>query len=205
MPLPVITGVVRCAVQGTVPSGQKWVNVWHARFHGGVPVTASSDIDNLDALLFRVYSGTVFGTGFGWLNACIGNVAMSQITYLPLDGTSLSIVKAHVAIGNFSGNSTPSECAQVLTLRSALRGRSNRGRVYLPCPAANNVDPSGRLLAAVRDAVLTQVAGVKNALGGPAVAPFWELGVASYLNGTFEPLAQATMDLDLDVQRRRKS
>jgi hypothetical protein len=43
------------------------------------------------------------------------------------------------------------------------------------------------------------------ALGGALVAPFWEIGIASYKLHVFTPLVTPTMDLDVDVQRRRKN
>jgi hypothetical protein len=47
--------------------------------------------------------------------------------------------------------------------------------------------------------------GIVGALGGPTTAPFWELGIVSNVLKVFTPVAQATMDLHGDVQRRRKS
>lgn len=205
MPLPTIGGTVRVSVQGNVSSGQKWVNVWHLRYAGGASTPGPSDIDALDALFVRMYNGAVFGSGQPWLNQCNSFTTLAQITYLGLDGAALAIVKPHTASGTASGPPMPPECAPVLTLRSAIRGRSHRGRVYLPAPANVIMDGGGRLGTGTTTATVAQVAGLKAALGGPTLAPFWELGIASYLHSYFTPLNIATMDVDIDVQRRRKN
>jgi hypothetical protein len=75
----------------------------------------------------------------------------------------------------------------------------------MPTPAKNVVAIDGRLTSAVTTGIQVQMAGIMAALGGASVAPFWEVGVASYLRLHFEPLVAATMNADIDVQRRRKS
>lgn len=204
MALPIIAGVVRCAASGVVPSGQRWVNVHHARFKGGVSNPSAADITALDALLARLYAGSAFGTGVAWVTSqCSPGCQFLQMAYTPLDGTSLTSFYPKSGAGVLSPSS-PSECAPVLTLRSATRGRSNRGRVYLPAPGSTVVDANGRLGTGTAANTVSQYAGILSALGGPLVTPFWELGVASYLHATFAPIVVATMDTNIDVQRRRK-
>jgi hypothetical protein len=204
MPLPVIPGVVRAAVSGTMPSLQPWTNVWHFRFQGGSGSPTDSDLAALDALFYRVYVGTPFGSGQPWLSRCVPAVTLAKIAYVRLDGSSLGFEQPRNVAATGTGSSLPSECAPVLTLRSTQRGRSHRGRVYLPAPAINQVDVAGRVLSTVTVAMVAQVQGLMTALGGPLVTPFWEAGIASYLLHSFSPLALPTMDGDVDVQRRRK-
>lgn len=205
MPLPVIPGTVRCAVTGTVPSGQAFTNVWHARYAGGASTAGSSDIVNLDTLLSRMYSGTAFTSGSAWLPACTSGVTVNGITYTPLNATAIPTVIAKAFAGTATGNSSPSEVAMVLTLRTAVRGRSYRGRIYLPCPAVSQLQTNGNLGAASAALIVAQLAGVMAALGGASVAPFWEIGVASYKLSHFEPLSAGTMNVIPDVQKRRKA
>lgn len=204
MPLPVIAGVVRISVTGRVPSLQPWANVWHARYAGGASTAGDSDIAALHALFLRIYAGTVFGSGTTWLGKCTSTVTLDKITYVRLDNSALGLEFPLALAGSAGTSSIPSECAPVLTLRSTQRGRSHRGRVYLPCVAQANIDSNGRLTAATATGTIAQVQGCMTALGGPAVTPFWELGIASYLLHAFTPLALPTMDTDIDVQRRRK-
>lgn len=204
MPLPTIPGVVRAAVSGVMPSTQPWTNVWHFRFQGGAGIASDSDLAALDALFYRVYVGTPFGSGQPWLTRCVPATILSKISYVRLDGSSLGFEQPRNQAATGTGSSLPAECAPVLTLRSTQRGRSHRGRVYLPAPSINQVDAAGRLLTTVTVAMVAQVQGLMTALGGPLVTPFWEIGIASYLLHAFTPLSLPTMDTDIDVQRRRK-
>jgi|SRR5215471_1576251 len=204
MPLPIIAGVVRVSVTGVVPSLQPWANVWHFRYSGGASSPGDSDIAALDTLFTRLYSGTAFGSGSSWLSKCQTTVTFTKTTYTRLDGSALGLEFPKSLAGALTGNALPSEVAHVLTLRSNQRGRSHRGRVYLPCMSTTQCTADGRVNGATRDAFLLQVQGLQAALGGAAVAPFWEMGVASYKLAVFTPLVAATMDLDPDVQRRRR-
>lgn len=205
MALPTIAGVVRCTASGNVPSGQRWANVLHCRYAGGASSPGVPDINNLHALLQRLWFGAFFGSGRAWMTHCTSQVTFAQIAYLPLDTTSLATVIAVGQLGTATGNSAPSECAPVLTLRSSQRGRSHRGRIYMPTPAMSSIGSDGRLLSSTTSEFLLQVTGLQTALGGVTVAPFWEIGIASYKLGTFSALVNPTMDLDIDVQRRRKN
>jgi len=204
MALPLIAGTVRAAVNGTVPSTQQWANVWHFRYAGGASSPGDTDIANLHTLFLRFYSGTAFGSGAAWMTRSPNASSLSRFTYIRLDGSSLGLEYNMTVPGSGGTSATPSECAPVITLRTNKRGRSYRGRIYLPCPNSSWIDTSGRLLAGTRDSTVAQLTGLMAALGGPSVAPFWELGVASYLRSEFTPVSVITMDLDVDVQRRRK-
>lgn len=50
-----------------------------------------------------------------------------------------------VAVAGDSGNALPPQCAIVCTMRTALAGRSHRGRFYLPGPATGAVTNVGAL------------------------------------------------------------
>lgn len=204
MPLPLIAGVVRAAVTGRVPSLQPWANVWHFRYSGGASSPGDSDIAALDALFVRVYSGAAFGAGASWLSSCQTTVTLDKISYVRLDGTALGLEFPKTLTGALTGNALPSECAHVLTLRSNQRGRSHRGRVYMPCLSSTQMMADGKVNPTRVTSFIAQVQGLQAALGGASVSPFWEMGVASYLHGYFTPLVLPTMDVDVDVQRRRR-
>jgi len=205
MPLPIIPGTVRAAFIGQVPSGQAWVNVLHCRYSGGASSPGPTEITALHNILIRFYSGASYGAGFAWLANCHTAVKLNTVRYTPLDNVSLTTEFNPAAAGLGSTASTPSECAPVVTLRTAHRGRSYRGRIYLPCPTNGAVGTDGRLNSSIATGTLTQLNGVMSALGGASTTPFWEIGVASYLLSHFEPLTTPTFNLDVDVQRRRKS
>ena len=204
MPLPIIPGTVRATYRGLLPNGQQWANVMHFRYAAGASSPGPADIVALDALAVRLYTGASFGGGgITWLAACNAATTLIDATYYLLNGLSPPQVILHPATGVGAGVPCPPEVAYCLTLRSAVRGRSYRGRAFLPAPTTAQVVAPGVLTAATLANFLIQANALPAALGG-AGAPFWEAGIASYLHSTFQPLAAYTMDNVADVIRRRK-
>lgn len=212
-PLPVIGGVVRCSVQGQTPSSQPWVNVLHMEYALGASAPGTVEINALDTLLARLYTGTPFSGADNILHNCRPGTTISQINYTPLDGSSISLVKPHTGTGASAyALSTPSEVSAVLTLRTDHRGRRYRGRIFLPPFAADCFDASGNLISGIAAGMIADWTGLTAAL----VAVQWRPVVASYgysllKDGTVStwtpfatPVTSATMDLKADVQRRRK-
>ena len=199
MPLPVITNTVRVAVRGTMPSGQRWINVWHIRKPAG-PILAA-DITAIDGLFPRFYLGAAIGAGQFVFTQCNPAVTMEDLTYTPLDGSSASTVIAHLATGAAAGVDTlPSEVTAVMTLRTLLRGRSHRGRIYLPTFVETINTALGTILVGTAAALITQLIGVQANL----VAAGYEIVVASYLLASATSVSTFTMDSRWDVQRGRK-
>lgn len=201
MPLPIITNVVRATYRGALGSGTQWANVMHFRWLGGGGGPFAGDIASMDAIVRRLYTGTAFTGGAAWLTFCRSAVSLIDATVYILNGTSVpQLININAQGTNATGTMLPQEVAPVLTLRTAKRGRSYRGRVYLPAPVTTQVDATGNLVGACTTATIAQAIGVYGALG----AANWEWVVASYLHATSEPLASITMDSRPDVQRRRK-
>lgn len=213
MPLPTITGVVRVSCRGTNVAGQQWVNVLH--FQHGNPGTSftNSDINALDAKLARLYSGTAYTTGVPWLTICTSNTQLVDFTYYPLDGTSSPTVTPHAALGAAASTTNqPSEVAHVLTLRTGIRGRRYRGRIYLPAAGTGAMSgTTGQMITANVNNFLTQARGLLADL--QTIQWYWS--VVSYGHGTLHgvpqtwtpfstPLTDVNMDGVADVQRRRK-
>lgn len=200
MPLPVIAGVCRVAYRGTMPSGQRWVNVHHIR-KVAVGAWSAADVAIVQPIFVRLYRGAAFGAGAEWMGNCNNALTLDDATYTPLDGTSPSIVQT-IAVAGVSGSvSLPSEDAHVLTLRTGFRGRANRGRTFLPAAAIGTMAAGGVLQAASVTATVVQAAGVQAAL----IAAGYEHVVASYLGaGAQHLITQYTMDNKVDVIRGRK-
>lgn len=210
MPLPVIPGVVRCAVKGLTPLGASWVNVHHMMYADGASNPGTSEITAMDALLTRLYTGTVFSGGTAWMTQCGGLTQLVQIDYVNLDGSSNGLTLPHPFTSAATANS-PSEVAHVLTLITGHRGRRYRGRIYLPAVYVANLTANGNLAVATATATVAQYAGMLSALG----AIQWKPVVASYGKGTTNgvpttwtpfatPITTTRMELQPDVQRRRK-
>lgn len=199
MPLPVITNTMRCSVRGLVPSGQQWVNTLHVRNPAG-PIT-STFLNAVDAVLLRLYTGAAYTGGGALLSLSVAAVTLVDIVYTPLDGTSVSTVVSHPVSGTGTGSNTlPSEVSEVVTFRTATRGRSHRGRNYLPCWNAGSMTTSGTIAGSYVTLALAQYAGALSAI----TALPGELVVASYLLSTATPVTAITMDSRFDVQRGRK-
>jgi hypothetical protein len=221
MALPVIGGVVRAAVVGKTQGGGPWVNVWHFMYADGASSPGPTEIDAMHALFVRFYSGSPFAGGTPWLTACATSTTTERVDYTVLNGTSLGYTKAFAAAGGGGANTSPASVSPVLTFRTNTRGRRYRGRVYLPPPAsgASQIDAQGKLLQSVANVVTANAAGMRTAMA----AIQWKHVVASYgkslhkdpndkydkIEVTWTPFATEvtayTMDLVLDVQRRRKA
>ena len=212
-PLPVIPGVVRCSAQGVLASGQQWVNVIHWRYSAGASSPGNTEIDILHTTLVRLWLGSGFATGTAWLTGqCTSGVQLQRIVYTVLNGAAQPYEKAATGAGIVAGSSLPSECAPVLTLRTAIRGRRSRGRLFMPAPALSTCDVNGRLNSTTTNAIANQWVGLVAAL----VPAQWAPVVASYGHGTdhgtpttWTPFAtditSVQMNSDVDVQRRRKN
>jgi hypothetical protein len=200
MPLPVIPGVVRAAVTGNLPSGTQWANVVHFRYAGGASSPGPAEITALHAKLTRLWSGAAYGAGTAWLTHSQTSVTTTNVVYYVLNGTAVAEERAFVAAGSLSTGLEPPEVAHVLTLRTATRGRSYRGRVYLPPVCVVRLDTNGNLGSTALNGIQTQWSGLQADLNTIQ----WSMGVASYLRSVFTDAISATMDVRPDVQRRRK-
>lgn len=223
MALPTINGVVRASFRGLMPSGKQWANVWHLRYAAGASSPGPVEIAAMDAKMARMYTGTIYSGGSCWLTFCSGACTLIDATYYVLNGTAGPIVINHAANGGVAaGTAQASEVAQVLSLRTGLRGRRYRGRIYLPGTAVASTT-NGILSAGVVTTTLAQI----NALQTDLQSIQWEIGVASYgeswnrgphnshgaaTHVTWSPFwttignapTAVSMDTKPDVQRRRK-
>lgn len=213
MPLPTIPGVVRATFRGTNVAGQQWANVMHFRYADGASQPGSTEIGLLDAKVVRLYTGTIYSGGAPWLQQCCADTKLIDATYYVLNGTSVPQIIPHAASGSAAtGNNTAQECAHVLTLRTSLRGRRHRGRIYLPAVGSNKMATTTGITVAT---VATETLAQANGLLGDLPSIQWKWVVASYGHGTLHgvpvswtpyatDIASFSMDAIPDVQRRRK-
>jgi hypothetical protein len=173
-PLPVIPNVIRCAVSGSLPSGRQWVNVYHLLKPGGMSV--ATFIATVDPLLVALYSTPHGGTGQTILGACKTTLTLSQIAFLPLDGTSATVTVSHGLTGLDAGDSLPAQTALVVTSQTGLRGRQHRGRVFLPPMVESHNQPDGAVQPSLVSGLQTQFNGY---LADATVATVFPV-VASY-------------------------
>lgn len=191
-PLPVIEDVYRVALLWTdAGDGQHAVNVMHIW-----DVVGGHDADWVaDRLQANVTSDM-------WaLQSSNASIGEFQIT--PLDGASATQSYAPDTPANWDGgvggDMIPAACTLV-SLRTAQRGRSFRGRLYLPF-VAESVQAAGLitsvLLADQRDAWTTFIGDMQ---GDNA-----DVVVASYVLAQKGSVTSATVEAALATQRRRQS
>lgn len=200
MPLPVIANTWRVAVRGVTSHGTPFVNVIH--LHRTAGAAAPADVPALVTELNKLYGGASYGGGgLNLLNNCNSSTVVSDYTFLLLDGISASIVSVAAAAGSGAAQALPAEVAEVITLRTPNRGRSYRGRIYLPAMTTGALIAGGNIAAAVTTALTAQCVGFQAAIGGLTYS--WV--VASYKLGLVNTITGFTMDPAPDVQRRRKA
>lgn len=205
MPLPVIDGVLRITAAGAIQGGGRWSNTWHARNISLAGWTAASVLAFHD-IFKQFYIGPAIGAGNSQRSNWPAGTTIDSIDYTPLDGTSGAFSHALSLLGTGTGSAMPAEVSHVLTIRTADRGRQNRGRIFLPATVTSTYGADGHVGSTLINLTVAQIVGVEAALvtGGA------ELGVGSYgpykSLGTphFTPVTAFTMDDRADVQRSRK-
>lgn len=206
MPLPTLHGVLRITAAGQVQGGGRWSNTWHARNRSLIDFDAGG-VTGFHAIFRQVYGAASVGGGEVVMQHTLAGTTCDSFTYTPLDGSSGSFHFVEAFAGSGSGSTMPAEVAECLTIRTAFRGRQNRGRIYYPAFEVSDFDANGLIKAAVITALLLQINGVQAAL----VSGGADLGVASYgpyvAAGAphFTPVSSFTMDTKPDVQRSRKT
>lgn len=188
-PLPVIADVNR-VVLGWTCSGltsQNAVNVLHFSAPGKTPAEIFTAFDtNVTAAMWGPVSNTA---------------RVQSVDITPLDGSSatLGFVPANVAkwTGLTTGDPIPNSCGLV-KLETALRGRSYRGRIYLP-----DISESATAVGAFTSTLVTNTTNAwvtfANAMATAGIA----LGVASYKLSTWHQVLNLALEETMATQRRR--
>lgn len=190
-PLPVIEDVYRCALNWLGVSGsQNATNVLHIW-----DVTGGHDADWVnDRLQDHVTSNM-------WATTADG-AAVNEIAITPLDGSSATRIYAPDTPANWDGgtggDSIPSG-AVLVSLATAQRGKSFRGRVYIPFLAEAAQD-DGFLTGAD---VASQRTAWSNFVDDMAGANA-DLVVASYKLSLKGSVTSATIPQAVATQRRRQ-
>ncbi len=181
MPLPVIADVCRVTLSGIVEGGVGWSNTLHIARTG--TTSWSTLIPLIDAEISKLYAQVGYGAGkYGWAQYCTDGTTFKQATYTPLDGASASTTLNHSQTGVSTQSAPPAQNAMSITLKSGLRGRSYRGRVFWVCNSREVMSPDGTIAQADLDGTVLAFQAFNAALGG-LVGPCG-LVVASYLHGT---------------------
>lgn len=188
-PLPEIDDVYRVAFNWT-HEDTPWTatNVMHFRKSASDPSTVFATIDaNVTAAMWEVAPAH-------------GHI--SSVVVTPLDGGSVSFPVNTGSGAKWSGPitgglGTPQVCALVKTL-TAKRGRSYRGRIYIPWASEQNVT-NGR----VDSGNVTAGQSAWEAFVSDMAGDGCDLVVASYKLATAEDVIAVLFERDVATQRRR--
>lgn len=200
MPLPVIANVGRLALACVKGSGggepSRTINVMHVRKSSG---DAWSSIANAIATHLDT---TVHGAILNMLNAVQSSYGYQSFDLTPLDGTSNTLFRegatSNWPVGAGGGDYVP-QVAAVLRIRTATRGRSARGRLFLG-PVAESKTSNGQIAGGVPGLMSDSWDAFVNALATDGVC---EVGVASYLKRVFYPATDVGVVPHTATQRRR--
>lgn len=196
MALPIIADTIRVTVRGHADNSHMWANILHFRKTSALSYTGAIAI--LDPLLLAQYQ-TNNGGGSAWKALAHTGASVQDFVYTPLDGSSASTIIGHAFNGVNGSDALPASMCIVVTLRTALRGRSYRGRVYTGPHIESDNGSDGNPVAALITAEQVQWTNFLTALSGSGVS----LVVASYLHSTAENVTSVNVDSRWDVQRRR--
>jgi hypothetical protein len=188
-PLPVITGVYRVTLNWGTPSPSVHA---HNVMHFFAPTLT-------DATLFTAIDGAV--TAAMW-DTVVNTASVKSVDTMKLDGSSPTVNHATGSPLKWQGQSTgsdyiPQGCC-VVSEYTATRGRSHRGRVYLPW-VSEGEQTSGNLL----DIPAMQTAWTAFLANVAAADAF--LHVASYKLGTSSEVTSVVVKDKLKTQRRRSA
>lgn len=185
-PLPVIADVMRVAWNWSGGAGLTATNVSHWAAPG------KSELE-----LWTAFNSHITVNIFDALST---DATIQEIVIEKLDGTSAALHFGPVAhgIGNGGGEPIAQVCA-LMKFSTASRGRSKRGRMYLPFVGEADVN-SGKLAAAVDTNTTTAWATFLNAMATDG----FDLVIASYKTSSAESVINVVCEKVTATQRRRQ-
>lgn len=198
--------VWRVVCSGDLYGQEAWANVFHVN-----PGGAFDEEEVFDAFE-NFYDTAAAGGGMRALNPCPGEVStgnfgvrLTQLTMQAVEDPAIPFVRTLIAAGgqNTAGG-LPLDVSVIISWRTALAGKSFRGRTYLPPFHTNQVTDAGggvpRLTAATRVALAVQAEALITAL----VAANAVLCVYSRKPGVgATTIVGGYIDDSFDTQRRR--
>lgn len=190
----VITGTLQIRVIWAL-NGADWAeNVLHALIGAGPSVDQSmADAIASDAGAAHVSSGLNVLQPTG--------VTLDRVAIRDIRTANQALIESPVgSAGTATSQLLPRGNALVVTLRTALAGKSFRGRSYVPGFGEDSNDTGGRATAAAQAAAQAWIGDFNTALTQRA----WPLAVASVLNSTSTLITQGVVrDGIWDGQRSR--
>lgn len=191
MPLPVIANTFRIVLEwGWNSNEQRALNVFHVETTETNMDTIYDDLDShVDAAMWRVQSN---------------NSGVQTVHITPLDGTSATSSYVTGGPPRWSGEAGGDpiiQAANLVKLRTGERGRSKRGRLYLPFVAEGSTAAG---FISSTDALGIQAAWRTFAANLEALTPAVNMVVASYKLATATLVTAIDGETALGTMRRRQ-
>ena len=187
-PLPIIANVHRVAFNWSIGVSEHAVNVMH--FEAPAMSAAS---------LAAALEANVTANMWAWVSS---SAFISSLSILELDGASGTVEIATSAGAKWAGTSAADHVpavAQIVKLSTGFRGRSRRGRLYLPAIAENAMADG-----VINGSLVAQQTAWNNFLAAMDAAGA-ALQVASYTQTDSRDVTAVVCEAVLATQRRRQS
>lgn len=196
--------VIKCVVHGTLDA-QQTMNVLY--FHKATPTVPADVAAILAAVdtMWANFTAAQLGSGYNYVSTTAQDISV-------LTNPTSTIIRSPIVPGGVASQALPGNSAPVVTKRTALSGRSNRGRIYIPGIPTNGTATASSLSTSKVSGLLSSlsplvgdilVAGLFHAVvsffsgvtGGGVPIPRVS-GLATHVNAL-------SMDTSIDSQRRR--
>jgi PIN domain nuclease of toxin-antitoxin system len=174
---------------------------WAINVYGANNVSAVAVNQALANTLGTAIKG--FFTSSGWKTHIATNISLKQIGIRDINvANQAEYFDAGASVaGTGVGDALPYQTSLTLTLRTALAGKSYRGRTYLFGVLEGDNDSAGQIAATASVAAIAYVNGIGSALSSNGL----QLAVLSRKNLIATPVATVVQrDLNWTVQRRRR-
>lgn len=172
-------------------------------FQHGVTVTSVETLTQVADDALSTAEGTLFSSDF--LSNFTTGVAWTQINISELGGFGEPVAASQIRplseTGTAEGAMLPPQCAIVVSHLTLGAGSRNRGRAYLPAPAASGLTTLGRITSTVRGELLTAYAGWLGALDAAGSQPIVRSEVGG---GAVSFITSVRVGDVVDTQRRRR-
>lgn len=190
MPLPVISNVYRAAFTWTnTDTGFSAVNVMHFKKSGSNPAALATSL-----------AGAVHQDMWAFQGS---HSHIREVDITPLDGAGVTYPyitgSGTVWSGSDGSNDHNPQVANIIKIVTAKRGRSYRGRVFLPW-VCENLQANGVLDSGTLATVQAKWVAFATTMTGDG----WDQVVASYLHATSEEVIGYLAERQTATQRRRQ-
>jgi hypothetical protein len=180
--------------------GTATVNYQHA-VSGSAPSSAL-----LGTMAQNVFAAAVADANITKLIGSGSRIASVRMNYYPSNvaPATASGVSSGAPVAGTGINSTPAQCAVVVTLRSSIPGRSHRGRLYWPAEG-QAFTAGGQLSSTVQGLYNTGAQAfshkIVTEMAAQSISASW--CVYSPTLGILTPLSSISVGSRIDTQRRR--